>query len=65
MSEKDEKDTSELSMEELEKVAGGGANDPIGGVGIGLGNNKHKSDGGAASVGPSSTAVPTPATPGN
>ena len=36
MSEKNEKQTSELSMEELENVSGGGVNEGIHGVGIGL-----------------------------
>jgi len=57
MSEKNGKHTSELSMEELDNVAGGGANDGINGVGIGLGNKKTNP---SASL----TSVPTP-TPTN
>ena len=60
MSEKNEKQTSELSMEELDNVAGGGANDGIHGVGVGLGNIKDRP---AVTTAPTTTA--TPATPGH
>jgi hypothetical protein len=43
MSKNDEKHSPELSMEELENVAGGGTDTGIHGVGIGLGSKPNPS----------------------
>jgi hypothetical protein len=62
MSEKSEKQTSELSMEDLEKVAGGGVNDPKTGVGVGLGGGKTGPPGTPVAPTPTPTNPTTPGT---
>ena len=63
MSEKNAKQTSELSMEELDNVAGGGANEGIHGVILSLGNKKTNPSAGLTADPTTSTATAT--TPGN
>jgi len=61
MSKRDEKHTSELSMEELDNVAGGGANEGIHGVILSLGNKKTNPSAGLTTA-PTTNAAPAAAT---